>query len=32
LQFVYRIYTQGAKRDRTPYWENADSLWSLFKI
>jgi len=27
LQFVYRIYGRGAKRDPTPYyWETAESL------
>jgi len=31
-QFVYRIYTRGAKRDPTPHWENAGSLCSLLKI
>jgi len=25
-QFVYRIYTRGAKRDPTTHWENAESL------
>jgi len=29
LQFVYRIYTRGAKRYPTPHWENAESLWSF---
>jgi len=24
LQFVYRIYTRGSKRDPTPNWENAE--------
>jgi len=26
LQFVYRIYTQGARRDPTPHCENAEKL------
>jgi len=26
LQFVYWIYTRGAKRDPTPHWENAEKF------
>jgi len=26
LAFVYRIYTRDAKRDPTPYWENAEKF------
>jgi len=26
LQFVYRIYARGAKRDPTPHWENAEKF------
>jgi len=25
-QFVYRVYTRGAKRDPTPHWENAEKF------
>jgi len=31
LQFAYRIYTQGSKRDPTPHWENAERFIKDFK-
>ena len=32
LQFVYRIYTRGAKRDPfSPHWENAERFIKDFK-
>jgi len=31
-QFIYQIYTRGAKHEPTPIWENAGSLCSLIQI